>query len=53
MAHTQLTLEQARANLANAHLVAPFASIVTALIIHEGEFASAGMPVLELADTSS
>jgi len=47
----QLTLEQAQADLANADLVAPFAGTVTALMVHEGETASAGMPVLELADT--
>lgn len=47
----RLTLEQTRIDLAKANLVAPFTGTVTALMIHEGEVAPAGTPVLELADT--
>jgi multidrug resistance efflux pump len=47
----QLALEQAQADLAQADLVAPFAGTVTAVTVGEGEIASVGIPILELADT--
>jgi multidrug resistance efflux pump len=47
----QLALEQALASLASADLVAPFAGTVTDLMIHKGELASSGVPVVELIDT--
>jgi len=48
----QLTLEQAEVNLAQANLTAPFAGTVAAVMIREGEATTAGMPVIELIDTS-
>jgi HlyD family secretion protein len=43
----------ARAALANAEVRAPFAGIITSLSLKVGEFASAGTPVLTIADTSA
>ena len=42
----------ARAALANAEVRAPFAGIITKLSLKVGEFASAGQPVVTIADTS-
>jgi multidrug resistance efflux pump len=42
----------ARAALANAEVRAPFSGIITNLDLKVGEFASAGQPVLTIADTS-
>jgi multidrug resistance efflux pump len=42
----------ARAALANAEVRAPFAGIITTLDLKVGEFASAGQPVVTIADTS-
>lgn len=42
----------ARAALANAEVRAPFAGVVTSLDLKVGEFASAGQPVVTIADTS-
>ncbi len=42
----------ARAALANAEVRAPFAGLVTNLSLKVGEFASAGQPVVTIADTS-
>ncbi len=46
-------LEQARLNLDDTELRAPFAGTVMALSVKEGETVLAGAPVLQLADTSS
>lgn len=43
----------ARAALANAEVRAPFSGIITNLSLKVGEFASAGKPVVTIADTSS
>lgn len=43
----------ARAALANAEVRAPFAGVITSLDLKVGEFASAGQPVVTIADTSS
>lgn len=43
----------ARAALANAEVRAPFAGVVTSLSLKVGEYASAGQPVVTVADTSS
>lgn len=43
----------ARALLANAEVRAPFAGTITALDLKVGEFASAGQPVVTIADTLS
>ena len=43
----------ARAALANAEVRAPFAGVITKLDLKVGEFASAGTPVVTIADTSS
>lgn len=43
----------ARAALVNAELRAPFAGVITKLGLKVGEFASAGQPVITIADTSS
>jgi HlyD family secretion protein len=42
----------ARAALANAEVRAPFAGVITNLDLKVGEFASAGIPVITIADTS-
>jgi multidrug resistance efflux pump len=42
----------ARAALANAEVRAPFAGVITSLDLKVGEFASAGQPVVTIADTS-
>jgi multidrug resistance efflux pump len=42
----------ARAALANAEVRAPFAGIITNLDLKVGEFASAGTPIITIADTS-
>jgi multidrug resistance efflux pump len=42
-----------RAALANAELRAPFAGVITNQKLKVGEFASAGQPVVTIADTSS
>ncbi len=41
-----------RAALANAEVRAPFAGVITSLGLKVGEFASAGTPVVTIADTS-
>ncbi|NJN55330.1 MAG: efflux RND transporter periplasmic adaptor subunit, partial [Anaerolineae bacterium] len=46
----QLNLEDARQALAEATVTAPFAGVVTAVHVNEGEFASG--PIIEMADTS-
>jgi len=43
----------ARASLANAEVRAPFAGVITDLGLKVGEFASAGTPVVTVADTSN
>lgn len=43
----------ARAALANAEVRAPFAGVITKLSLKVGEFASAGQPVVTIADLSS
>lgn len=43
----------ARAALANAEVRAPFAGVVTSLELKVGEYASAGQPVVTIADTSA
>ena len=43
----------ARAALANAEVRAPFAGVVTTLDMKVGEYASAGQPVVTIADTSA
>ncbi len=43
----------ARAALANAEVRAPFAGVITSLDLKVGEYASAGTPVVTIADTSS
>jgi len=43
----------ARAALANAEVRAPFAGVITKLGLKVGEFATAGQPVVTIADTSS
>lgn len=45
-----LALEQARDALADAELTAPFAGAVIDVVIHEGEWASPGAPVVYLTD---
>ncbi|MEW6403224.1 MAG: HlyD family efflux transporter periplasmic adaptor subunit [Chloroflexota bacterium] len=42
----------ARAALANAEVRAPFAGVITSLDLKVGEFASAGQPVVTIADVS-
>ncbi len=43
----------ARAALANAEVRAPFAGVITKVDLKVGEFASAGKPVVTIADTST
>jgi HlyD family secretion protein len=48
----QLSLAQAKENLANTNLVAPFEGIVSAVNIQEGAVAPTGLPAVTLLDTS-
>jgi multidrug resistance efflux pump len=47
-----LVLQKAQTDLAQVELTAPYTSTVTTLMIHQGEVATAGSPVLGLADTT-
>ena len=51
VAQAELTLAEAQEALADASIVAPFAGVVTAVYVGEGEIASG--PVVELVDSSS
>jgi len=48
----RLALQKAQTDLAQVELTAPYTGTVTALMIHQGEMATAGAPVLGLADTT-
>ena len=48
----RLALQKAQTDLAQVELTAPYTGTVTALMIRQGEVATAGSPVLGLADTT-
>jgi multidrug resistance efflux pump len=48
----RLALRKAQTDLAQVELTAPYTGTVTALMIRQGEVATAGAPVLGLADTT-
>jgi HlyD family secretion protein len=48
----RLALQKAQADLAQTELTAPYTGTVTALLIRQGKVATAGTPVLGLADTT-
>jgi HlyD family secretion protein len=48
----RLALQKAQTDLAQVELTAPYSGTVTALMIRQGEVATAGAPVLGLADTT-
>lgn len=52
IAAAQARLEQAQAMLNAMTLTAPFAGLVAALNVHEGEIISPGVPVISLGDVS-
>lgn len=53
LAAAKAALEQARLELAETELTAPFAGEVAALRLNPGEYVSAGSPVLRIVDTSA
>jgi multidrug efflux pump subunit AcrA (membrane-fusion protein) len=53
VASAQVAREIAAAQLAAARLLAPFAGTVMTLDIEVGEYATPGMPIMRLADTSA
>jgi len=49
---TELSLAQAKENLANVSLIAPFDGVISAVNIQEGAAAPTGLPAVTLLDTS-
>ena len=48
----RLALQKAQSDLAQVELTTPYTGMVTSLMIHQGEVAPVGAPVLGLADTT-